>query len=114
MRRFALPLLVASLAVVACQNDRSNAGPPIPASSAPAGNDLVAGAIVVAHEKSGGVRILKLIEIKFFPRPMSDELVFVAYNEKGNDFKHAAALWRQGRLTVALPKLLQASFSPSL
>ena len=60
---------------------------------------------MVAHEKSGGVRILQLIEIKFFPRPMSDELVFVAYNEKGNDFKHAAALWRQGRLTVALPKL---------
>lgn len=74
----------------------------MPASSDPEGNDLVVGAIVIATENTGGVRIYKLKETKYFPPPMGDEIVLLAFNEKGNDFAHAAALWHQRNLTVAL------------
>jgi hypothetical protein len=40
-----------------CQSDGKGSGPAVPASSHPQGKDLVEGAIVLATEKSGGVRI---------------------------------------------------------
>ena len=67
-----------------------SSGVVVPASSDPNGKDLVEGAIVVATEKSGGVRIYKSARFGT-SRPHWRELVMVAYNEKGNDFHHAAA-----------------------
>lgn len=95
-------LLLCAITALGCRTDGKGSGPPIPASSDPEGKDLVEGAIVAAHEKSGGVRLYKVKEVKYFPPPMSDELVLIAFNEKGNDFKHAADLWRRRRLTVAV------------
>ncbi len=77
----------------------------MPASSDPEGKDLVEGAIVVATEKEGGVRIYKIKQVNYFPPPVGDELIMIAFTEQGNDFEHAAALWRQRKLTVVLPNV---------
>jgi hypothetical protein len=104
--RWQTPMLCCALLVVpGCFTDGMDAGPPVPASSDPTGKDLVVGAVVAAVEKGGGVRLYKVTEVIYFPPPMTDELVMIAYNEKGNDFRHAAALWRKGGLTVALNKV---------
>lgn len=85
--------------------DGEPVGPPVLASSDPEGKDLVPGAVVAAVEKSGGVRLYKIVESLYFPPPMSDELVMLAFHEKGNDFKEAARLWGGGKLTVALSQV---------
>jgi hypothetical protein len=74
----------------------------VPASSHPEGKDIVEGAIVAAYEKNGGVRLYKVKEVRYFPPPMSDELVMLAFNETANDFKHASALWRRRKFTIAV------------
>jgi hypothetical protein len=102
MRRIAPLLVLAYLALAGCRSDGKDAGPPIPASSDPEGKDIAVGSIIVGTEPSGGIRIYKVKEVKYFPPPMGDELVMIAFNEKGNDFKHAADLWRQRNLTVAV------------
>jgi hypothetical protein len=102
MRRIAPLLVLACLALAGCRSDGKDAGPPIPASSDPEGKDIAVGSIIVGTEPSGGIRIYKVKEVKYFPPPMGDELVMIAFNEKGNDFKHAADLWRQRNLTVAV------------
>jgi hypothetical protein len=105
MRLFRIAALIAlCAALLACKTD-ANKTLPVPASSDPDGKDLVAGAIVAAFEKNAGVRLYKVIAVQYFPPPMTDELVMIAYNEKGNDFQEAAALWHKGRLTVALPEV---------
>ena len=79
--------------------------PAVPASRHPEGHDLKPGAIVIAEESEeagGGVRIYKLKEIKWFPKPMGNVFVFIAYDPKGADFKEAARLWAKRELTVVL------------
>ncbi len=104
MARWALIVLMGAI-VMGCKSDGKNSGPPIPASSDPKGKDLVEGAIVLATEKSGGVRIYKVKKLKYFPDPMGSELIMLAYNEKGNDFRHASDIWRKGKLTVAVARV---------
>ena len=87
----------------ACRSDGKGTGPPVPASADPGGNDLKVGAIVVAFEEpSKSYRLYKIKEVNFFPPPMSDELVMLAFAETGNDFQHASDLWRKRDLTVAV------------
>lgn len=89
-----------------CRTDGAGSGPPIPASSDPKGDDLVPGAIIVAVDESRKlVRIYKLVSVEYFPPPVGDELMLIAYNEMGKDFRHASDLWRQRKLTVALSKI---------
>ncbi len=103
MRGLLICLLIVLLGAPACRTDGKGQGPPIPASSDPKGKDLILGAIVAAWEtKANHVRLYKIVKIKYFPPPMGDELEFVAYNETGKDFQHAADLYRKGGLTVAL------------
>jgi len=94
----ALPLM----ALPACQCNDRNAAPPVPASADPEGKDLVVGAIVLATAKEGGVRIYKIKEVNYFPPPVGDELVMIAFAELGNDFEHAAKLWKQRKLSVVV------------
>jgi hypothetical protein len=94
--------LVGGTLVGGCKSDP---GPPVPASADPEGKDLVVGAVVAAFEKDGGVRLYKVKEINYFPPPLSDELVMLAFNEKGGDFPHAAKLFEQRNLTVAVPNV---------
>lgn len=94
--------LVATVATSGCRSSSATEGPPVPASSDPEGKDLVPGAIVAAVEKTGGVRLYKVVDSLYFPPPMTDELVMIGYAEKSDDFARASALWASGKLTVAL------------
>ncbi|MBI4950580.1 MAG: hypothetical protein HY908_00965 [Myxococcales bacterium] len=102
-------VLAAGLALAACRNDGAGVGPPPPATSDPEGKDLVEGAVVAATEKTGGIRILKVMEVNFFPPPMGDEIVFTAFKEMANDFQHASDLWTtrrgKGLMTVEMTKI---------
>ena len=105
----AVGLALTTMAAAGCRSDGKGTGPPVPASSDPEGQDLVAGAIVAAVEnpqgKPDGVRLYKIKQVNYFPPPVGDELVMIAYREKGNDFQHASDLWRKRDLTVALPNV---------
>jgi hypothetical protein len=101
-------LAIALMVGLGCRTDGKGSGPPVPSSSDPQGKDLIEGAIVLATEKSGGVRIYKIKKLRFFPDPIGWELVMLAYNEKGNDFAHAADVWRKGKLTVAVARVAVA------
>jgi hypothetical protein len=97
----------AMLALTGCKGcDRKGRDvPPVPASSDPAGQDLVPGAIVAAVEKSGGIRLYKVLELNWFPDPIGDELVMIAYEQKADTFEQARELWIKHELVVALPKV---------
>ena len=97
-------LLVSAMMLTACRS-KEDSGPPIPASADPEGKDLVVGAVVIATEDTGGVRIYKIKEVSYFPPPVGDELVMLAFQEKGADFPQAAKLWSKRELTVALPSV---------
>jgi hypothetical protein len=75
----------------------------VPASSDPEGNDLVPGAVVAAAEKTGGVRLYKVLKVNWFPDPVGDELVMIAYQPKANSFDDSARLWDRGKLSIVLP-----------
>lgn len=77
----------------------------MPASSDPTGADLVEGAVIASFEKVGGVRLYKLIEVKYFPPPMSDALIMIAYTEKGADYAEAARLWNKGGLSIVVTRV---------
>lgn len=108
-----LPSVVLVAACVAgsagCKGDAPQ-GPPVPASSDPDGRDLVPGAIVAAFEKGAAVkreavRLYKVVDSIYFPPPMSDELVLIAYEETSPDFQTAAARFASGKLTIAAPQV---------
>jgi len=98
-----------ALGVLGCKGSEPE-GPPVPASSDPSGMDLVPGAIVAAQEKGAAVqkediRLYKVLESTYFPPPMSDELLMIAYQETTPDFRSAAALYASGKFTVAMPQV---------
>ncbi len=104
MRTVVLLVALSLATVFGCKSSQPEALP-VPASSEPEGRDLVEGAVVAAFETVGTpkkVRLYKVIEVKYFPPPMSDAILMVAYNETGADFQEAARLYQQGGLTVAL------------
>lgn len=91
-----------AVAAAGCRS-KEHAGPPVPASADPEGRDLVAGAIVAADERGTGYRLYKVVDVLFFPPPMSDEIVLVAYEAKGTTLQEASSLYARGNLRVALP-----------
>jgi hypothetical protein len=95
---------VVALALAGCDGCKSQGDEPSPplASADPTGAQFVPGTIVGATEPDGGVRIYKLIEVNWFPAPVGDELVFIAYEPKATSFEQARLLWRQRGLKVAL------------
>ncbi len=80
---------------------------PIPAPD-PKGKDIVAGAIVAAAEKSGGIRLYKVVHVDDYPEPMGFEYHLIAYDPKVNTFQEAALMRRDHRdqMKVALPHLV--------
>ncbi len=98
-------VLLAVTILSGCESENSRKIPDVPASADPQGRELVKGAIIVATEKSGGVRTYKLTGIQHFPAPMGDELIMIAYQQKGATFKDAAELWAEGQLTIAISKV---------
>ncbi len=113
MRSFALAaaLVLCGLSLApAC----SDPPPPIPASSDPEGKDLVKGAIVAAAEKSGGIRIYKIVHVDDYPPPIGWELHMIAYDPKVQTFEEAARVRKRGETKIALDyvNVQLASFLP--
>ncbi len=83
-----------------------NRAPPVPETSDPTGKDLVVGAVVAATEKSGGIRIYKIVEVEDLPPPFGRDLHMIAYDPKVQTFQEAAELRRKGELTVAMDHMM--------
>jgi hypothetical protein len=105
MRSLALTVaLCAGLVVLAPACD--SGAPPVPASSDPAGKDLVAGAVVAAVESSGGIRVYKVVQVNDLPEPFGPDLHMIAYNPKAATFEEAAKLRRKGGMSIAMDHLM--------
>jgi hypothetical protein len=91
---FVLGLALASS--TGCQREELS-GPPVPASSDPQGNDLVAGAVVVADEYGGGYRLLKIVHLDDYPLPLGHELHFIAYDPVVKTFEEGAKVWNEAK-----------------
>jgi hypothetical protein len=78
-----------------------NKAEPIPPAD-PQGKDLVKGAIIAAVEKSGGIRVYKMIHVDDYPMPIGHEFHMIAYDPKAPTYEEARKLHQQKALTVAL------------
>jgi hypothetical protein len=68
--------------------------PHVPASSDPAGKDIVEGAVVAAREKVGGIRLYKVTHVDDYPDPIGYEYHMIAYDPKSDTFEAAAKTWK--------------------
>ncbi len=99
LHRTLFVLCIALGSVAGCNRDVA-----VPASSDPAGKDLVEGAVVAAAESAGGIRLYKIVHVDDYPEPAGPEYHMIAYDPKVPTFQDAANLWKhkRGEMTVAL------------
>jgi len=93
-----LAIVASSAATSACGKGGAGSDqaiPPIPASSDPAGKDIVEGAVIAAREKAGGIRLYKVTHVDDYPPPMGYEYHLIAYGPLSDSFENAAAMWRK-------------------
>jgi hypothetical protein len=104
----ALAVLTAT-ATSACSQGCSTpeeAAPRIPASSDPAGKDLVEGAVVAAREEQGGIRLYKVTHVEEMPEPLGHEYHMIAYDPKTETFEQAAKTWQKRETKVVFEHLV--------
>lgn len=94
--------LVLSALALGCSDGRSDL-PPIPASHHPEGEDIVVGAVLAATETSGGVRLLKVVFVDDYPKPLDYEFHMVAFDPKANTWEEAARMWKDRQVNVIIP-----------
>lgn len=83
------------------------AAPRIPASSDPAGKDLVEGAVVAAREgQAGGIRLYKVTHVDEMPEPLGREYHMIAYDPKSDTFEQAAKAWQKRETKVVFEHLV--------
>ena len=82
------------------------AAPRIPASSDPAGKDLVEGAVVAAREGTGGIRLYKVTHVDEMPEPLGYEYHMIAYDPKSDTFEQAAQTWKKRETKVIFEHLV--------
>jgi hypothetical protein len=96
-------------ATPACSQGCSSAeeaAPHIPASSDPAGKDLVEGAVVAAREGTGGIRLYKITHVDEMPEPLGHEYHMIAYDPKSDSFEQAAKTWKKHETKVIFEHLV--------
>ncbi len=117
-RLAALALAVlASTAITACgkgSGPAEEAAPHVPASSDPAGKDIVEGAVIAAQESVGGVRLYKVTHVDDYPDPIGYEYHMIAYDPKCDSFEMAAKTWKNHGATPMFDHLVvrEVSFLP--
>jgi hypothetical protein len=77
--------------------------PPIPATHHPKGEDIVVGAVVAATEKSGGIRLNKVVFVDDYPPPLDYEFHMIAYDPKAQTWEEAARMWKGKQVKVIVP-----------
>lgn len=97
----ALAVLGAS-ALPACSKSSTTeeAAPHIPASSDPAGKDIVEGAVIAAQEKAGGIRLYKVTHVDDYPDPIGHEYHMIAYDPKCDTYERCAVSWKKHEAKV--------------
>lgn len=95
-------LLLAGFAalIAAATGCRTEGDAPALTAPDPAGKDLVVGAVVAATEKSGGVRLYKIVHVDDYPDPIGHEYHMIAYDPKVPSFEEAPKAWKSGGLRV--------------
>jgi hypothetical protein len=117
-RLAALALAVLSAAATsACGKGGTPAeepAPHVPASSDPAGKDIVEGAVIAAVEKVGGVRLYKVTHVDDYPDPIGYEYHMIAYDPKCDSYEIAAKTWKNHGATPMFDHLVvrEVSFLP--
>lgn len=88
--------------------------PRVPASSDPAGKDIVEGAVIAAQESGGGVRLYKVTHVDDYPDPIGYEYHMIAYDPKCESFEVAAKTWKNHGATPMFDHLVvrEVSFLP--
>jgi hypothetical protein len=111
----ALAVLTAA-AIPACgkSSGPTEEAPHVPASSDPAGKDIVEGAVIAAQEKMGGIRIYKVTHVDDYPDPIGYEYHMIAYDPKCDSFEAAAKTWKAHKATPMFDHLVvrEVSFLP--
>ena len=108
-------LALVALALPACSKGTvEEAAPHVPASSDPAGKDIVEGAVVAAVESMGGMRIYKVTHVDDYPDPMGYDYHMIAYDPKCDTFERCAVVWKKHEATIAYDHLVvrEVSFLP--
>lgn len=82
------------------------AAPHIPASSDPAGKDLVEGAVVAAKEGAGGIRLYKVTHVEELLAPLGREYHMIAYDPKADTFEQAAKTWQKHEAKIVFEHLV--------
>ncbi len=82
------------------------AAPHIPASSDPAGKDLVEGAVIASREGQGGIRLYKVTHVEELPEPLGTEYHMIAYDPKSDTFEQAAKIWQKHEAKVSFEHLV--------
>jgi hypothetical protein len=108
---------LAATAITACGKGSGSAEEPvlhIPASSDPAGKDIVEGAVIAAQEAVGGVRLYKVTHVDDYPDPIGYEYHMIAYDPKCESFEVAAKTWKNHGATPMFDHLVvrEVSFLP--
>ncbi len=90
------------------------AAPRVPASSDPAGKDIVEGAVIAAQEKVGGYRLYKVTHVDDYPDPIGYEYHMIAYDPKCDTLDVAAKTWKDKKATPMFDHLVvrEVSFLP--
>jgi hypothetical protein len=124
MRSMSTPtrLVVLAIAVLgasalpACSKGSTpeEAAPHIPASSDPAGKDIVEGAVIAAQESMGGIRLYKVTHVDDFPDPIGYEYHMIAYDPKCDTFERCAVSWKKHEATINYEHLVvrEVNFLP--
>jgi hypothetical protein len=110
----ALALLGASALPACSKGSTEEAAPHIPASSDPAGKDIVEGAVIAAHEKGGGIRLYKVTHVDDYPDPIGYEYHMIAYDPKCDTYERCAVLWQKHDAKVSYEHLVvrEVNFLP--
>lgn len=98
--------VLAAAATPACSKGNADQAPRIPASSDPAGKDLVEGAVVAAKEGMGGIRLYKLTHVEEMPDPLGREFHMIAYDPRCDTFEQAAKVWQSHEARVIFEHLV--------
>jgi hypothetical protein len=96
-------------ATSACSHGCSSseeAAPHIPASSDPAGKDLVEGAVVAAREAAGGIRLYKVTHVEELPAQLGTEYHMIAYDPTSPTFEQAAKVWQKHETKLIFEHLI--------
>ncbi len=110
----ALAVLTAGTLSACSKGSPSDDTPHIPASSDPAGKDIVEGAVIAAQEKVGGIRLYKVTHVDDYPDPIGYEYHMIAYDPKCDSFEMAAKTWKNHQATQMFEHLVvrEVSFLP--